>query len=199
MHFKPFVATLLLAAAASTAQAETADINFSSESVRLALAGPLSRAKTGLAGQYDAGVIYKQRGDNRNDIRDGRLTLGHIGALATGDAGAKGLKLAAGLGGRVILADREDSAGGALALGGQFDVRMPGFERLGLSGYGYLAPTIVTFGEVGQYHEYALDLDFQIVRSASAYVGFRKVFLKTEDGGKGDADSEGHLGLRVNF
>jgi hypothetical protein len=191
--------TAVLLATTATAQAETADINFSSESVRFALAGPLSRAKTGLVGQYDAGVIYKQRGDNRNDPRDARLTLGHVGALATGDAGAKGLKMAAGLGGRVILADREDATGGAFALGGQFDVRMPGFERLGLSGYGYLAPTIVTFGEVEQYHEYALDLDFQIVRSASAYVGFRQVFVKTEDSGKGDADSEGHLGLRVNF
>ena len=198
-HTMKYLASALFALAASSAHAETADLNFGPDSFRFALAGPLSRAASGLKGQFDAGVIYKKGEDNNNDPRKSRLTLGHVGALATGDAGAKGLKAAAGLGGRLVYADRANTTGGAFALGGQFDIRLPGFERVGLNGYGYIAPSITTFSEVAHYHEYALDVDFEIVRAASLYAGYRKVFVKSDRGEKGDADSDGHIGLRLNF
>lgn len=191
---------LALFAAAGAAQAETADLNFGPDSFRFFLSGPLSRAGNGLSGQYDAGVIYKEGDKNSSDPKDAQLKLGHVGVLATGDVGAKGAEAAAGLGARLVYADRADQTGGALALGGQFDLRLPGYERVGLGGYGWYAPEITSFADVKSYSEFALDVDFEVVKAASVYAGYRLVNVKPENGRLGsEADSSGHLGIRLNF
>ena len=52
---------------AGTAQAETPDLNFGSQSFRFPLSRPLSRAASGLTGQQDAGVALKQGHANNHD------------------------------------------------------------------------------------------------------------------------------------
>lgn len=192
-------AVLALAVVAPSVQAEEFDINISSDAVRGALAGPLSRLFTGVTGQYDAGLIYKEGEDGSADPKDAKLTLAHFGVLATGDMGAKGADAAAGLGARAVFADREGTTGGALALGGQFEVRLPGFERIGFSGYAYIAPGILSFSDVKSYSEYALDVEFEVVRAAALYAGYRRVNVKPEPNGPSNADDGAHLGLRLSF
>lgn len=196
---KKLIAFAALSAFAQLAAAEEFDLNISEDTVRGALSGPLSRVFSGVTGQYDAGLIYKKGDNGSSDPKDTDLTLGHIGVLATGDVGAKGAEAGAGLGVRGIFADRGSATGGALALGGQFEVRMPGFERLGLSGYGYFAPGILSFSDVKNYSEYAIDLEFQVVHSAAIYGGYRRVNLKPEPNGPRNADDGAHIGLRLNF
>jgi hypothetical protein len=196
---KKLLIAATLAALAPQVMAEQIDLDISSDAVRGALSGPLSRAFTGVTGQYDLGLIYKEGEDGSADPKDRQLTLGHIGVLATGDMGAKGAQAAAGLGVRGVLADRDGTNGGAVALGGQFDVRLPGFERIGLSGYGYIAPSVLSFGDIKNYSEYALDLDFEVVRAAAIYVGYRRVNVKPEPDGPANADDGAHLGLRLRF
>ena len=196
---KKLIAMAALAAFAHGAAAEEFDINLGEDSFRVALAGPLSRLLSGVTGQYDLGLIYKEGEDNNADPKKRPLTLGHFGALATGDMGAKGTDAAAGLGARLVFADRDGSTGGAVALGGQFDVRLPGFERVGLSGYGYIAPEIVSFGDIKSYSEFALDVEFEVVRAAALYAGYRRVNVKPEPDGPSNADSGPHIGLRLSF
>jgi hypothetical protein len=196
---KKLLAVLALAGCAQGAQAEEFDINLAEDSVRAALAGPLSRVFSGVTGQYDLGAIYKEGKDNPTKAEDVELLLGHVGALATGDMGAKGTDAAAGLGVRAVFADRGDATGAALALGGQFEVRMPGFERLSLMGYGYLAPGILSFSDVKNYSEFALDVKFEVVRAASLYAGYRQVNVKPEPSGPAKADDGAHIGLKLNF
>lgn len=196
---KKLIVVAALAAFAQCAAAEEFDINIGEDSVRGALAGPLSRVFSGVTGQYDFGLIYKEGKDNAADPKDTQLTLGHFGVLATGDMGAKGADAAGGLGARVILADRGDSSGAAVALGGQFKVRMPSFERLSVSGYGYIAPGILSFSDVKSYSEFALDLEFEVVRAASIYGGYRRVNVKPEPTGPSNADDGAHIGLRLSF
>lgn len=196
---KKLIAAAALAAFAQCAAAEEFDLNISNDTVRGALSGPLSRVFSGVTGQYDAGLIYKKGDNGSSDPKDTDLTLGHFGVLATGDVGAKGAEAGAGLGVRAVFADRGSATGGALALGGQFEVRMPGFERLGLSGYGYFAPNILSFSDVKNYSEYALDVEFEVVRKASVYAGYRRVNVKPEPNGPSNADDGAHLGLRLSF
>lgn len=190
---------LALAGCSQLAAAEELDINISSDAVRGALAGPLSRLFSGVTGQYDAGLIYKKGDDGSSDPKDTKLTLAHFGVLATGDMGAKGAEAAAGLGARAVFADREGTTGGALALGGQFEVRLPGFERIGFTGYGYIAPGILSFSDVKSYSEYALDVEFEVVRAAALYAGYRRVNVKPEPNGPSNADDGAHIGLRLSF
>ena len=193
------IAAAMLAACAQSATAEEIDIDLSSDSVRGELSGPLSRIFSSVTGQYDAGLIYKQGEDNSADPKDTPLTLGHFGVLATGDVGAKGAEVAAGLGARAVFADRGNASGAALALGGQFAVRMPGFERLGLSGYAYIAPNILSFSDIKSYSEYALNVEFEVIHAAAVYVGYRRVNLKPEPNGPSNADDGAHIGLRLSF
>lgn len=196
---KKLLAAAALAACAHNAAAEEFDINIGEDSVRGALSGPLSRVFSGVTGQYDAGVIYKDGKKNPTKSTDTQLTLLHAGALATGSMGATGADAAGGLGARVILADRENITGAAVALGGQFEVRMPGFERIGFTGYGYFAPDILSFSEVKNYSEFALDVEFEVVRAAAAYVGYRQVNVKPDPSGPAKADDGFHVGLRLSF
>ena len=196
---KKLIAAAALAGFAQLAAAEEFDINISSDAVRGALSGPLSRLFSGVTGQYDTGLIYKQGDNGSADPKDTDLALGHFGVLATGDVGAKGAEAAAGLGARAVFADRGSATGGALALGGQFAVRMPGFERIGFSGYGYFAPNILSFSDLKSYSEYALDVEFEVVRAAAVYLGYRRVNVKPEPNGPSNADDGAHLGLRLSF
>jgi hypothetical protein len=196
---KKLFAAVALAAFAQGVQAEEFDINIGEDSVRGALSGPLSRVFGGVSGQYDFGLIYKEGKDNPTKAKDTQLTLGHFGVLATGDMGAKGADAGAGLGARVVFADRGNATGAAVALGGQFEVRMPGFERVAFSGYGYLAPSILSFSDVKNYSEFALDVEFEVVRSAAIYAGYRLVNVKPEPSGPSKADDSAHIGLRLSF
>lgn len=196
---KKVLIAAVLAVFAQGAAAEEFDINIGSDAVRGALSGPLSRVFSGVTGQYDAGLLYKKGEDNSTDPKDTKLTLAHVGALATGDVGAKGAQAGAGLGVRAVFADRGDATGAALALGGQFEVRLPGFERVGLTGYGYLAPKILSFSDLKSYSEYALDVEFEVVRAAAIYAGYRRVNVKPEPNGPSNADDGGHIGLRLTF
>src|SRR5690242_10506222 len=96
----------LLGTAALPAQAEILDLNVGQNSVRLALAGPLSHFITDMRGQYDAGVVIRPKSSDD-------LLQAHLGFLITGDAGAKVVDLAAGLGIRGVYVGRDGDSGGA--------------------------------------------------------------------------------------
>lgn len=188
---KKLLAAALLGVFSLTVQAEEASFSLSEDSLRGYFAGPLSRVFSGTTGQYDAGLIYKDK--------DAGLALAHLGLLTTGDVGARGIEAGAGLGARVILADYGSTTGAAFALGGQFNVRLPTFERIGLTGYGWFAPGITAFSEIKNYSEFALDVEFEVVSSAAVFAGYRSVRIEPEQGGPSKADSGAHIGLRLSF
>ncbi len=183
---------LCLGLAAVTAQAETLDINLSSKALHGDFSGPLSDVFPRVGGLYDMGVLF---GDE-----DGRkVRQGHVGVLVTGDAGAREANVTAGLGGRIALLDLEQVSGGVLALGGQVEARIPAFNRIGVIGYIYGAPRASTSGDLEGYLEYAVSADYQVLRQASLYVGYRQLKLDVEGVGTVTADNSLHLGLRLNF
>lgn len=199
---KLLLGTALLALTGA-AQAETLDFNIGPDSLRGFLSGPLAKISDGLTGQYDFGFIYKEGDDGSTDPDDSKLKLAHAGVLATGDMGVSGADAKAGLGARVVYADRSlagaSASGLALAFGGQFNVRLPSFERVGFTGYGWYAPSITSFADIKNYSEAAFDVEFEVVRAAAVYVGYRLVNVKPDGGGSQQADSSAHVGLKLNF
>jgi len=192
-----------LLALTGAAQAETLDFNLGPDSLRGFFSGPLAKLSNGLTGQYDAGFIYKEGDDSSTDPDDAKLKLAHAGVLATGDVGVTGTDAKAGLGARLVYADRElagnSDSGLALAFGGQFNVRLPSFERVGFTGYGWYSPSITSSSEIKNYSEFALDVEFELVRAAAIYAGYRVVNVKPDAGGSQEADSSAHVGLKLNF
>jgi len=181
---------LCLAAAAASARAERLDINLSDEVLRATFDAPLPSQTMG--GIYEFGALLGERGGV--DFHQG-----HVGLLVTGDAGARAANVTAGLGGRVFLLDSDGPDGGGLALGGMVDARLPAFNRIGLIAYGYAAPEASTFGDLEAWYEYAVSLDYQVLRGASIYAGWRQLKIDVEGFGNATVDTGFHAGLRLSF
>lgn len=190
--FQGLVAALLLSASALPAQAETLDLNINDDAVRGVFSGPLSHLFGDADGEYQLGALY-------SDDKNAELLNLHTGVLMTGDAGADDAKLTAGVGLRGQYTETEFDEGGGLAIGGQFDLRFVGFERLGLQGYAWYQPKVLGLGDIEDQLEFALTADYQILRNASAYVGYRRFRLDPDDGKAYTADSGAIFGLRLTF
>lgn len=183
------VAALLLS---TTAGAETLDLNISGDAVRAALSGPLSFGRRDNA-RYDLGYLY-------SDDRDDRLNVGHAALMVSGDAGARNADVEVGLGLRAAGIDQRDGSGGAVAVGGDFDLRLPDFNRIGLVGYVFYAPSVLAFGDVERYIDAAITLDYEIIRDASVYAGVRQVRVDSDDiPGSDLRDNSVIVGLRLRF
>lgn len=184
-----FAAALLLS---TTAGAEKLDLNISGDAVRAALSGPLSFGQRDNA-RYDIGYLY-------SDDRDARLNIGHAALMVSGDAGARNANVQVGLGLRAAGIDQRGGSGGAVSVGGDFDLRLPDFNRLGLVGYVFYAPGVLAFGDVERYIDAAITLDYELIRDASVYAGYRQVRVDVEDIGGSDLRDNGAIvGLRLRF
>lgn len=189
-------APVLLAMAAGVpgaVQAASLDLNLNDEAVRGEFAGPLSNLfTTDTEGTFQAGLLY-------SDDKNIDLTQVHAGLLATGDTGTSEIQSTAGVGLRVQYTDSKFDDGGGLAIGGQFDLRFRGFERLGLQGYLWYSPKVLSFGDVEDQYEYSITADYEILRTAAVYVGYRSLRLDPDRGHAYDADDGAIVGLRFKF
>lgn len=184
--------TLALGVVALPAAAETFDISVGEEAVRAGLTGSLSRAFSGATGEYDVGAVFRSESG-------GDAFVPHVGVLLTGDTGARDVNVDAGLGLRAVYIDGENEDGGALALSGKISARMPGIERLSLNLYGHYAPGALSFGDIDDYRELGLDLSYEVIKSASIYVGYREIVADVDPAGEIEADDGLHAGLRLTF
>ena len=183
----------VLACAAMPAQAASLDLNLNDEAVRGEFSGALSSLfSTDAEGQYQLGALY-------SDDKNLDLKQIHAGLLATGDTGAQEVRATAGLGVRAQYLDADGGDGGGLALGGQFDIRLAGFERLGLQGYFWYSPKVLTFGDIEDQTEWSLSADYQVLRNASVYLGYRQLRVDPDNGHAFNADDGFHLGFRFKF
>lgn len=183
---------LFLALAAGAARAETLDFDLSSRAAHGSFAGPLSNIFPRLSGLYELGGLGGQvDSTNYHEV--------HAGFLVTGDAGAEKANVTAGLGARIALVGNEKDTGGALALGGIFEARLPAFNRIGTRLSLYAAPKASSFGDLTSYLEYMIDGDYQVLRNASIYGGYRGLRIGADTKGWETVDTGLHLGLRLTF
>lgn len=179
---------LVLMSSAGPLLAQAVDINLNNDAFRGEFQGRLPN----VGARYDLGALVNSRGDED-------VVQSHAGLLVTGDAGAREANVVAGLGGRFLLLDAGQVDGGALALGGMVEARLPAFNRLGAVAYAYWAPGASSFGDLDGHFEYALSLDYEVIRNASLYLGYRQVRVDIKDGPTVTADTGFHGGLRLRF
>ena len=199
---KRVLMVVCLAACSGVVHAEELGINLSGEALHANFDGSLKSIFPRLNGLYDIGGLF-----GKNDYSGGGdldYREGHVGMLVTGDAGAQQANVTAGLGGRIALLGADAGAGGnftggALALGGMIEARLPAFNRIGALAYFYGAPNVSSFGDFTRYFEYSGDVDYEVLQSASVYAGFRQLKVGVDNVGTVTVDSGWHLGLRLKF
>ena len=172
---------------------QSLDLNLSGDAIR----GEFS-SDTGLLpnsnGKLSFGGLY-------SDDDNADFTMGHLGLLVTGDAGARNALVNAGLGVRLVGLDVNggDANGGAVALGGAVDARLPAFNRIGLGAYLYYAPDVSAFGDIDKFLEYAANINYELIRNADVHVGARQVRLGFDPGSEMSVDTGAHAGFHLKF
>jgi hypothetical protein len=78
-------------------------------------------------------------------------------------------------------------------------MRMPNFEKFGVSAYVYGAPEFMSFGEVRRYLEYAAAVDYDLARHTAIYLGYRQVSYDIGEFEDVRGDDGFHAGLRFKF
>ena len=183
MYRRTSIAVLLLFFSQGSL-ADSFDINVSDDSVEMTYAHAFRSAEASF------GALY-------NDDQDDWLA--EVGLVSLGSKQSAQSRSDVGLGGRIYAASASDNDVLALALGGQF-TWFPGNGIIGVGGYFFYAPDILTGGDSENFWDAAVRLEFEVIRqSATVYLGYRKIETRLDNGPDVTLDKGANIGLRIRF
>lgn len=179
--------TVLIAAfltASGTALADSIDISLSNDSAQAIYATGWRTA------EFNMGALY---------INDQNDWVASVGLLAQGEQQSGGSRIEAGLGGKAYLATVGNDDLLALGLGGQLRV-FPNNGIFGIGGYVFYAPDIVTVMDGKKFWETGVRAEVEIIKkTASLYLGYRKVRADLDNGAHVVIDKGTHAGVKILF
>jgi len=177
---------LVLASAACVAQGANLDFNLASNAVGADFSTSLT--DTGLEGTL--GFMHHS---DRADVADAGFDL-------VGNASPVGSPLIFGVGGKFFyVAPNHIGNGEALAVGAHFRYTWPYFNRFAIGGELYYAPSIVSFQNVARFLQGRVTANYQILRNADAYVGYRYITVAFGNAPNRTLDSSVIAGLSLTF
>jgi hypothetical protein len=178
---------LTLVTAACAAQGADLDFNLASNAVAAEFSTNLT--DTGLEGSLG----YLHHSD--------RVDLFDAGADLVGNASPVGSPLIFGVGGKFFYISPKNGIdnGEALGVGAHFRYTWPYFNRFAVGGELYYAPNIVAFQSADRFLEGRLTANYQILRNADAYVGYRYVSAAFNGNTNVTLDSSIIVGLSLSF
>ncbi len=185
--------TLSLLALSTTALADTVDINLRDSSVQMQYKSSFGHDPLGKT-EFHMGVLYAGRSNVMGDI--GLLVKDELGNNAPGFSVGVGIK---GVLARVKDKSPAASDASALALGAMVRYSPPTIRRMGLVGEIYASPNIVTFGDANRFIETNVRLEFEVIPSAVAYLGYRNVQFNLDNKPNATLDEGPFLGVRISF
>jgi hypothetical protein len=169
------------------APADEFDFSFNADAVRGQYARPFGAS----AVQWDVGWLHHQ--DN-GDVIHGSVSL-------TGKASEGRYPVRGGLGLRLVYTDGDlrDQDGYAAAVGGFFTYVIPRYNRFSLGGHAYFAPEVLSMGDMEEYQDFSLRLNYNLLRDADVYVGARYVRGEYDDVRAARFDTGMHVGFALRF
>lgn len=196
---KALVGVLLLASA-SSAGATGVDLSLSNETANLTvLLNPYGYA--GVGSELGLGGFISEAGDNL--LQASLMARGyHQSARSQYRLGA-GLKAVYGEleipeDVRIDGADTEQV--GALGIGLEAGLLLAqSTNPVELVGEVFMAPSITSFTDAEQYLEFGARLQIDVIPTAKAYLGYRRLSFDTNDYDALRIDSGFHLGLKITF
>jgi len=178
-----WIVVAVLAAASFSAAAGTLDINLSNDTLEAKFDSAAGAA------DWTFGALYN---------RDDKNYAFNIGLLAAGEGSAGNSRVEGGLGGKVYAVHFPGQDVAALALGGQIRW-FPGNRSVGLGGYAFYSPKVVTFLDGKNFYDTGLRAEVEVFRNSFAYVGVRWTRAELEDGSQPYVDRGGFAGVMVKF
>jgi hypothetical protein len=164
--------------------ADSIDINVNSDSIQAVYGTDWRTAEFNL-------------GLSRNSDKDSWVAS--AGLLATDQKQNRGARTEVGLGGKIYAVSVGNQDVQALGLGGEVRV-FPNDGPIGIGGYGFYAPNVVTTGDGKNFWEAGARVEFEVIKnSANVYLGYSKVRTELNGGAHLTVDSGGHVGMRIEF
>ena len=183
MRVRIFV-VVLAAGFSGPGRADSIDINLNSDSIQATYASNWRTA------EFNLGLLSNSDKDN---------WVASAGLLTLGETQPPGTRIEVGLGGKVYLASASNQDVLALGLGGQLRV-FPSGGPVGVAGYVFYAPDVVTSGDAQQFWEAGARVEFEAIQStASIYLGYRKARAQLDNGLHVTVDSGAYAGVRIHF
>jgi len=179
-----FLAAVLVSGFSGSVLADSIDINLNSDSIQATYASYWGAA------DFTAGFVSNGEQDD---------WVASVGLLARGTKQSQRSRSDVGLGGKVYVVSVGNRDIYALGLGGAGRV-FPGNGSIGIGGYGFYAPDVVTGGDGKSFWEAGVYVDFEVVKNtADIYVGYRKLRAELDTGANVTVDKGGHVGVRISF
>lgn len=183
------ILALALLVAASTALADSVDINLRDSSVQLQYGAPIGRDSLG-ASELHAGILYTNDNDRFADF----------GLLVKEMPGSSDSGITAGVGLKGVMASVNNTDAAALALGAQVHYPFPEAPRFALVGRIYFSPNITTYSDAERFTEGTARLEFEVMPQAVAYLGYRRIsFSLINFLNSAVLDSGLHAGVKMSF
>lgn len=168
------------------ASASELDLNISDEAFELEYAA----TPTAGGARSSAGVVHHE-----DDI-----FVGNLGLHLVDNAGSEMRPVNVGLGGKLLFVDGDLQSGGALAIGAFGRFNLTNANRIALAGGLHYAPEVTSFGDLEGYLEFDARIEYEVLRNASIYLGYRKIRGDFElTPGNVTLDSGVHFGMNFRF
>ena len=137
--------------------------------------------------ELETGFLYNKGGDS----------LVNVGLLVRGESVS--VPLIVSVGARLYYADIGASTAGAMAIGGDLLLQPESWGGLGLGGFYFTAPGVVSFLDAEDLTEYGVYLSFQISPQASVAGGFKHIEAGIENLGTVEIVDGGYFALNISF
>lgn len=138
-----------------------------------------------------------------SDISVGFLTstssnwVASAGLLVLGREYGSNSKIEGGLGVKIFLSSVASNSVLAAAIGGQV-IYFPRTSKIGLGGFLYYSPDIITFGGTS-FLEYGVRAEYRLIETASIFIGLHNVAVSPDAGGTVKIDDGLHIGINLRF
>ncbi|MDX1442874.1 MAG: YfaZ family outer membrane protein [Gammaproteobacteria bacterium] len=128
------------------------------------------------------------------------IVIADLGLHLVDNAGTEQQPVTAGLGGKLFFLDTDVPSGGGIAIGAFGRFNLSEANRVAVAGSIHYAPEVTTFSDVEGYWEFDARIEYEVLRNASIYLGYRKVEAEFE-GLPRDVtlDSGAHFGMHFRF
>jgi len=171
----------------SAVSAGEIDLSFNSDAIRALylhdFEGRDLSADVGLANNSDRGLVIN-------------ASLFISGYASDGDSP---LEAGVGLRGAIVDGDHSDQEGLSAAVGGFFRYALPRMDRVSIRGDLWFAPDILSIGDIEEYKDASIRLQYALLRDADIFVGARYLNAEFDNDSRQLIDSGMNVGFSIRF
>lgn len=185
------IVALSLLTLSTAAMADSIDLNLRNSSAQFQYSSAMGRDALGKT-EFHVGALYSNENHANNTLVD-------LGVAVKDELGDNAPGFSVGVGLKGLVGHTAGTNESAVAIGGMLRYSPPNLSRMGIVGQVYVAPNITTFGDADRYVETGVRVEYEVIPSAAAYIGYRNIQFNLNTGPNVTVDQGVFVGVRMSF